>query len=550
MTNPIVTVNVTQTIAPSPSTLQKTGAMISQGGTNLAAGTYSLLTQAADLTPLLATPLALTSLTWANTFGGQVTATATAAHGIAVNEQFVTTIAGAVPAGFNGTYLATSTGTDTFTYYLATNPGSETTPGTYTPRNSAELSAMVTTFFAQGAQQSCYVLELGAGEPSAGVTALTTFINASPQFFYSYLVPRNWDGDSSFISFLENYESTTAKTYFFVTTTLQNYKLYTASMKDVFAFIEAPTYGAWAANALTALAWASTSGGQVTASTTTPHGVIPGDYFTISGCTPTAYNGTFLALPGTSGTTLVYGLSSDPGVETVLGTLVVSTYSSAGVPATEFSCAAPWWVTLNYNPSTTNKVTPLAWSFIFGVTQFPTLGNAALLVNLQTANINYVGSGAEGGISDTILVQGHTADGNPFNYWYSVDWMQINVNLNLSNAIINGSNDPINPLYYNQDGINRLEQVAASTGGNAITYGLALGSVIQVGLDGPPFQNNLNAGVYAGNLVVNAVPFVNYTAENPSDYKIGKYAGLSMVYTPLRGFEQIIFNINVTQFVG
>ena len=35
----IVTVNVSQTIAPAPSTLQKTGAFISQGGTNTSAGT-------------------------------------------------------------------------------------------------------------------------------------------------------------------------------------------------------------------------------------------------------------------------------------------------------------------------------------------------------------------------------------------------------------------------------------------------------------------------------------------------------------------------------
>ena len=38
MANPVVRVNVNVLVAPAPSTLQKTGAIISQGGTNLAQG--------------------------------------------------------------------------------------------------------------------------------------------------------------------------------------------------------------------------------------------------------------------------------------------------------------------------------------------------------------------------------------------------------------------------------------------------------------------------------------------------------------------------------
>ena len=547
MANPIVIVNVTQTIAPTPSTLQKTGALISQGGTTLTAGTYSLLTQESDLTPLLASSAALSSLAWAGAFGGQVTATTSAPHGIPLNEQFVTTIAGAAPSGYNGTYLATATGASTFTYYLAANPGSETSPGTYTPKGVGEISAMAKTFFAQGAQQGVYVLELGAVTTANAIAALDTFITTNGQFFYSYLVPRSWDGDSTFLAYLADFESTTSKTYFFVTTTLQNYGLYNDQMKDVVALVEAPVYGTWAGATFSAATWLA---GEVTATTGAAHGIAPGQYFKVVGVSPATYNGTFIALPGTTGTTLVYGVPTNPGSYVSGGTIPVQRYASAGVPPTEFTHAADFWVTLNYNPSTTNKVTPFAFAYLYGVTRFPIQGNAAVLTQLKNANINYVGYGAEGGISNNILLWGHTLDGRPFNYWYSVDWMQINVDLAIANAIINGSNDPINPLYYNQDGINRLEQVAARVGSNAISYGLALGTVSQVSLDGPEFQNNLNAGKYAGNVVVNAIPFVNYTAENPGDYKIGKYAGLSMVYTPLRGFEQIIFNINVTDFVS
>jgi hypothetical protein len=52
--------------------------------------------------------------------------------------------------------------------------------------------------------------------------------------------------------------------------------------------------------------------------------VTVGSDFTITGITPAAYNGTFTAITGTTGSTLVYRLplSGTPGAGTVFGTLV------------------------------------------------------------------------------------------------------------------------------------------------------------------------------------------------------------------------------------
>jgi hypothetical protein len=83
MSNPIVSVNVSVLVAPAPPTLQKTGAFISQGGTNTSPGTKSLLTQPSDLTPILAAPLAISNLSWS---GGVATATASVNHGVAVGD--------------------------------------------------------------------------------------------------------------------------------------------------------------------------------------------------------------------------------------------------------------------------------------------------------------------------------------------------------------------------------------------------------------------------------------------------------------------------------
>jgi hypothetical protein len=83
----------------------------------------------------------------------------------------------------------------------------------------------------------------------------------------------------------------------------------------------APYNAAWAANVITASSWAATGGGQVTFTTTTAHGVAVGADFTITGEVPTGYNGTFKAITGTTGSTLVAALTTNPGASTTQGTL-------------------------------------------------------------------------------------------------------------------------------------------------------------------------------------------------------------------------------------
>jgi hypothetical protein len=544
----IVVVNVSQTLAPAPPTLQKTGALISQGATNTSANTRTFLASPASLTPIILGAAALSNLTYS---GGTVTATASANHGLPIGNPIELTIVGAAPAGYNGTFLCTPTTATAFTYPVPSSLASATAYGTWTAEDVSELVAMVDTFFAQGSQQGVWVLELGANSVTNGVSELSAWITANPGIFYSYLVPRTWDANAAFLAFLAGFESTTSKTYFYVTTTLATYQNYTPLMKCVKAMIECPVYGIWPANVLTGVTW---SGGVATAVTTTNHGVLPGQYFTISGVVstliPAGYNGTFLALPGTATTNLIYALASNPGTYSSGGTLVVSYYSSAGIPSTEFSHASDFQHDLNYSPSTTNKVTPNRFAFLFGVTPFPIQGNAALLQTLQTANINIVGTGAQGGISNTILLYGTTMDGQDFNYWYSVDWVQINLALNITNALINGSNNPINPLYYNQPGIDSLQQICVSTMNSGVTFGLVLGNTIQTALDGPGLSAAIDAESFINQTVVNAVPFVPYSISNPNDYGVGLYQGFAIIYTPARGFAQIVINVNVTNFVA
>lgn len=543
MTNPITIVNATVQNAPAPSQLQQTGAFVSQGGTNIGAQNYSLITQLSDLTPLLIASAALTSLSYTGT---TVTATATAAHGIPSGDAVWLTIAGAVPTGYNGNFLCTSTGAETFTYQLQANPGSETTPGTFTPLSVAELTQMATTFFGMGSQQSAYVIELGYGSPSQGVTDLGTFITAQPsQIFYSYLVPRHWAGEPSFLTFANTFISVTGKTYFWTTADLQTYAALSASApKSIIALVEAPATGLWSTNVLATLSW---SGNIMSATTTTAHGVLPGQWFQLAGCTPSAYNGWYLAQEGTTGEQLYAFLGSNPGMESILGTLVSSTVASAGIGSTEFDQACPLQTTLSWNPSSANQVPPLSFAYMYGATPYPLKGNSALLTTLLAANVGYVGTGAEGGITTSILRNGRTLDGNQVNFWYSIDWTQINCDLNVTNAVINGSNNKLNPLWYNQQGINTLQGVVGSTVKTGIGAGLILGALTLVELDPQTFALNVENGVYSGQAVVNAVPFATYLAANPSNYKTGVYGGLYVACTPQTGFQQIIINLTAIQ---
>lgn len=548
MSNPIVTVVVSQQQAPTPSTLQKTGAIISQGATILPPGSSALIQQPSDLNAVATVPLVLTTIAWGAEYGGTVTATADDDIPLQIGTRFQTVIAGVEPAGYNGMVWALVTAQDQFTYSRPINPGASTVQGTYTSPAAGELNSQISTFFAQGFQQGVYVLELGEGDAAEGVAALTAFINANDPTYYSYLVPRSWDANPDFLAMISTLEHNTAKTYFFVTTTLATYSKYQPTSKDVIALVEAPQYGSWPSNLSTATTWAT---GRATHTMTTATGVKPGDWVTLVGYQPAVYNGVFMAQPGTTGTALVVAMpGSAPPSVTTPGRLAASVYTSPGIGPNEFTMAAAWWVTLNYSPGATSRVPPYSYSFLNGVTRFPTQGNQVVMAAMKAANVNLVGFGAEGGINDNILLYGHTMDGKPFNYWYSVDWMQINVARDIANAIINGSNTTVNPLYYNQDGINRLAGVSSGTGSRGISFGLALGRIVQVGLPQVQFVENLNRGLYAGALVVNADPFASYLTVNPSHYAQGLYGGLTMAYTPLRGFEHIIFSIIATDFVA
>jgi hypothetical protein len=487
--NAIVTVHVSIIEAPTPINYQRTGAFVSFGATTMTSGDTELLTQLSDLNQWLQPPMAITSAVWA---AGVVTVTTTAnlPGPPTIGDTFHLEITGFTPTGYNGYFTCTVTGVKTFTYPLVSSPGTTSVMGTATLQNANELSQMATTYFGQGNMIGPWILELGyQSSINNKVTALQTWLNNNPKTIYGFLMPREFGSDPLAIPAWPGLPTPAPAP----TAWMNLLKQYQAPEKMEYFWIT----------------------------------VLPTTMLTLG---PTYKN----VIQMVEAPTLY-----DPAGANLL--------DSSG----EFTLAAMFYNAIAFRPSNTNRVAPMAFKYVYGVTQYPQKNNGPLLVSFKAANTNYISTGAEGGISFTMVYEGVTLDGHDyFNWWYTIDWVQIEINLNLSNAIINGSNNPLAPLYYNQDGINYLQTVLYDTMVSASTFGMVLGHIKMTVYDGPNLTNAINGGEFAGECDVNAVPFLNYTLANPGDYKIGEYDGLSTLFIPARGFIHILVNVVATDLVS
>lgn len=548
MTNSIVTVGVTQIVAPTPETLQETGALASQGGTALAVNANALLTKLSDLTPLLVPPITLTSLSWSGGVATATIATIAISSGtynattglVTLTLATPTTIAPGAPLLVSG-----ATGTGAFANINGTFTAAAGTNGTAVTYFVAAALTMTIT----GGTFNPFAVE-------AAATFLTTIAGATPANYNgTYLATR-----ASATTFTYNLVSDGGTTPATGTITYTPRGVVELQLMATTYFAQGSQVGVYVlelgpgtpAQGVTALA---------------AYLVLNPNSNYEPGATGFFYAYLLPRLWSSESTylTLVAQYEATTAKTYFFTTMLLSNYTTftnlmksvwglieaPGVFLTEYSCAATFYQFLVNAPSTTNRVAQFAFRFLFGVTPYPIYGNSALLATLKAAKVNVVGTGSEGGISTAIIKWGTTMDGRQATYWYSVDWLQLNVDINIANAVINGSQNGPNPLYYNQEGINRLQLVGANTLSRSIAYGLGLSgaTVATPELAQNDFNLALNSGAYDGQLVINAIPFLDYVSENPSDYANETYNGFEVVYITQNGFIAIRFNVTVTDFV-
>ncbi|WP_431290400.1 hypothetical protein [Burkholderia cepacia] len=436
ITQTIVNLNVTVTRAPVPSQLQRSGAAVSVGGTNLTPGTYQYIGLQSDLT--------------------------------------------AIQSGSG---------------------------------NSTELANMAATHFAQGSAVGFYVLELGAETGvDQGIGLLTTWISNNPNVFYAYLVPAAWDYSKDEVGSVVVSNGGSG---------------YTSAPSVTFS---APTSGT------TATGTAIVQNGKVVAVTITN----PGSGYTAAPTVSFSGGGGTGAVATSnlaSALNILAGLYSSPTSKTYFfvttsaanlanySTLksVFAVVPSPLAPSTEFTAAAFFYQWLVNQPGASNKLAPMAYRYLYGVTPWPAQGYNAQITSVLSGYGNLVSTGAEGGISTSCVFKGTLMSGDQASWWYGIDWFQIQSKQRLAAAIINGSNSNP-PLLYDQPGINSLEAVAEGAGSSAVTFGCAQ------------------------SVSITATDFQTYTTQNPGDYAAGIYNGLAATIVGQNGFLTITFNIDAVQF--
>ena len=468
----IVSENLTVQYPPEPSQLQQSGALVSMGGSTLSTGSYQYCANLADVQAILST------------------------------------------AG-----------------------------------NYEELTNMATTFFAQGNLQGVYVLELGVQTtPQGGIASLQTWITANPQVFYAYCVPADWDTmpapASPTVTVTADSTSTLPEDTYYTQIAYLNAdgtigQLSPVVTSDVTA-ADTDSLVVTSPSALTGatayLVYMGTSSSELYLQNSSSGTAIGTNYTQAAPIETTTGTSTTLAdlgnqLSGNTAKTFfcvntsvtncaAYGTMSADSVWNGYKA-IIAVAPSPSAQAGEFTAAAWLYNIVVNNPGAANKLAPLQYRFLFGVTPWPATGYSANLQTLADYGANWVGTGAEGGIGQNCIFKGTTSSLVQISEWYGLDWAGINTDQALANAVINGSNtNP--PLEYDQHGINYLAEVAQQKIDDAITFGC------------------LQSGT------VSATPFATYYQQNPGDYPDGIYNGISCSAVGQAGFLNLVFNLNVS----
>jgi hypothetical protein len=288
-------------------------------------------------------------------------------HGLSAGDQVV--VSGIDPPSYNGTYKVLSSGLSTtrpyrFRYSVASDPGTYVSGGTANKVTGTELSSLLwaaatasaTTPVAHGLVDGQNITTFGMTPNAYGTTANLTLVNGM-QFTYPLADPggsfsTETPAGMAMVKSTDDHLPYTAGYRFgFPTATTIYVRLdlnrrydstnhiavldMKAYIGDSFPLADACTpalmqdlsrdlsalcpsrlvtlqQDSIPINALAAISGAAWSAGTVTVTTAAAHGLVSGASVTISGASPTAYNGTF-PITVTGATTFTYAVVADPG---------------------------------------------------------------------------------------------------------------------------------------------------------------------------------------------------------------------------------------------
>lgn len=185
-----------------------------------------------------------------------------------------------------------------------------------------------------------------------------------------------------------------------------------------------------------------------------------------------------------------------------------------------------------FDLSSDNPSSPLNFKAISGVTPktIPLPSKKQLIQNGITF--------ADETAGQVVIMNGRQMDGKPWEYYYNYYHIEFEIKKKLSLLILNGVNNPVSALKYDQDGIDTIKANILSV----LESEVALGTLTAYGKS---WDSNTNS--FVGQSEITSPEFYSYIAANPENYANEIIGGFKM-YLQIGKFVKQI-EIDVTKSV-
>lgn len=183
-----------------------------------------------------------------------------------------------------------------------------------------------------------------------------------------------------------------------------------------------------------------------------------------------------------------------------------------------------------FDLSDTNPASPLNYKTLKGVTKQPV--TLPLRQQMVQDSVNFIDDIA----NQLVLMNGRYGDAFTIDYRYQWDLTSFQVAASLKQLILNGVNNPIYVIKYNQDGIDILKSRVKSVLNQMISYGCV--TEYAEGLESATGEL-INIGE------ISCIDFRSYISSNPEDYENEIYSGISFYLRIGKYIRQVIMNVTL-----
>lgn len=183
-----------------------------------------------------------------------------------------------------------------------------------------------------------------------------------------------------------------------------------------------------------------------------------------------------------------------------------------------------------FDISGNNKASPLNFKILQGFKFNPI--NRVLLNKLTQYPANFIFNE----VGYATIGNGRYTNGDAWDYWYQWDLTQLALQQKITQLLINGVNNPVNVIRFDQQGIDIINASVKST----LSEYIQLGCINTYAMALNPANNTL-----VGLNNINTIDFNTYISQYPDKYQNEIYDGISFYVLINRYIRQCILNITL-----